>query len=57
MRHTFATRALEQGMQMKTLQKILGHSTLAMTMDKYSHVLENTLEKEMQKLSDLSITV
>lgn len=57
MRHTFATRALEQGMQMKTLQKILGHSTLAMTMDKYGHVLEDTLEKEMNKMLDIPLVV
>ena len=57
MRHTFATRALEQGMQMKTLQKILGHSTLAMTMDKYGHVLEETLEKEMNKMLDIPLVV
>ena len=57
MRHTFVTRALEQGMQIKTLQKILGHSTLAMTMDKYGHVLEETLEKEMNKMLDIPLVV
>ena len=31
--HTFATRAIENGMQPKTLQHILGHGTLKMTMD------------------------
>lgn len=49
LRHTFATRCIEAGMKPKTLQKILGHSTLSMTMDLYVHVTDETLEKEMQK--------
>lgn len=50
-RHTFATRAIENGMQPKTLQKILGHGSLQMTMDLYCHVTEDTLFDAM-KLMD-----
>ena len=46
-RDTFATRFIEQGGNPQTLKKILGHSSLAMTMDLYSHVLPNTKQKEM----------
>ena len=49
LRHTFATRAIERGMNPKTLQKILGHGTLQMTMGLYCHVTEDTLYKEMEK--------
>lgn len=35
---------------MQTLKTILGHSSLAMTMDLYSHVLPNTKQKEMDSL-------
>lgn len=49
-RHTFATRAIESGVTPKTLQKLLGHGTLQMTMDLYCHVTEDTLFEEMQKL-------
>lgn len=49
-RHTFATRAIENGMQPKTLQKILGHGTLAMTMDLYCHTTDDTLFSEMAKM-------
>ena len=49
LRHTFATRAIECGMNPKTLQKLLGHGTLQMTMDLYCHVTEDTLFLEMEK--------
>lgn len=47
-RDTFATRAIECGMNPKTLQKILGHSKINITMEIYTHVMEDTKEKEMQ---------
>ena len=50
MRDTFATRYIEQGGSPQTLKTILGHSSLAMTMDLYSHVLPNTKQKEMDNL-------
>lgn len=50
LRDTFATRFIEQGGQPQTLKTILGHNSLAMTMDLYSHVLPNTKQKEMDNL-------
>lgn len=50
-RDTFATRYLEQGGNMKTLQTILGHSKIAMTMDVYAHVLPNTKKDEMDRIN------
>ena len=51
-RHTFATRAIENGMRPQTLKAILGHSTLAMTMDLYSHVLPTTKAEEMELIAN-----
>lgn len=50
LRDTFATRFIEQGGQPQTLKTILGHSSLAMTMDLYSHVMPNTKQKEMNNI-------
>ena len=47
-RHSFATRAIENGMQPKTLQKIMGHGSLQMTMDLYCHVTNDTLFDAMK---------
>ena len=52
LRHTFATRCIEEGMQPKTLQHILGHATLAITMDLYCDVMEDTKREEMAKIAD-----
>ena len=53
LRHTFATRAIECGMNPKTLQKLLGHGTLQMTMDLYCHVLDETLKEEMSIIAEM----
>lgn len=52
-RATFATRCIEQGMQPKTLQVILGHASLKMTMDLYAHVLPNTKAEELARVDFL----
>lgn len=49
-RATFATRAIEQGMNPQTLKTILGHKNLSVTMDLYAHVLPNTKQEEMRAL-------
>lgn len=51
LRHTFATRAFESGIPPKVVQQILGHSSLEMTMDLYTHVTEDVQSKEIQKLA------
>ena len=53
LRHTFATKAIDKGMRPKTLQKILGHNSLQMTMDLYCHVEESTLKTEMALIGEV----
>lgn len=61
LRHTFATRSLEAGMDIKTLSEILGHSSYRITLDIYVHssfdlkkdslnVLVSYLNKGKQKI-------
>ena len=51
LRHTFATRAIENGMPPQTLKAILGHSNLALTMDLYSHVLGDQKQAGMELIA------
>lgn len=54
LRHTFATRCIENGVQPKTLQKILGHSSINVTMDLYVHVTDEQLFSEIEKMNNVS---
>ena len=43
LRHTYATCAIENEIQPKVLQKLLGHASIQTTMDKYVHVTDDSL--------------
>ena len=55
LRHTFATRCIENGVKPKALQKMLGHSCISTTMDLYVHVTDEELEAEAKKIDLLAI--
>lgn len=53
LRHTFSTRALEVGMDYKTLSEILGHASVAITMDLYVHSLDEHKKNQINKLNQI----
>ena len=54
LRHTFATRCVEAGFDMKTLSEILGHSNVATTMNLYVHP---NLELKRENMNRLKVMV
>ena len=48
LRHTYATRAIERGMQPKVLQQLLGHASIKTTMDKYVHVSDDSMQNAVR---------
>ena len=49
LRHTFATRCFENEMKPKVVQKLMGHSNITVTLNIYTHVLENKMDEEIKK--------
>lgn len=50
LRHTFATEALEHGMDVKTLSAIIGHVSAATTLNIYAHVTDVMRRQAAQKI-------
>ena len=51
LRHTFATRAVEVGFEIKSLSEVLGHSSTTITLDRYVHSSMELKRDNMRKLS------
>ncbi|WP_438588761.1 tyrosine-type recombinase/integrase [Dubosiella newyorkensis] len=49
-RHSFATRCLESGMDVKSLSEVLGHSSCKITLDTYVHVFDGS--KKTRNVAD-----
>jgi integrase len=54
-RHTFATRALELGIDIKTLSEILGHSNVSITLNIYAHSLMEHKKAAIEKFNNMYI--
>lgn len=50
LRHTFATRAIECGMDIKTVADIMGHQNASITLNRYAHCMLDHKIEMMQKL-------
>lgn len=53
LRHTFATRAIENGVNVKAISDILGHATVQITMDLYCHSSLDLMCDSMNKIAGL----
>jgi len=51
-RHMFATRGLENGIELRVMQELLGHASIKMTADLYTHVMPDKKRDSIMKLSD-----
>ena len=55
LRHTFATRCVELGFDIKSLSEILGHANVNITLNRYVHPSMEQKQKNMNLLSELLI--
>lgn len=55
LRHTFATRCVESGFDVKSLSEILGHANVTTTLQRYVHPSMELKKNQMEKLQKISI--
>ena len=55
LRHTFATRCIEVGFEVKSLSEILGHSSVKVTLDRYVHSSMELKRTNINKLSAIGL--
>ena len=51
LRHFYASMLIEQRMNLKKIQKLMGHSDIKTTMNYYGHLIERVAEKNEEKFS------
>ena len=51
LRHTFATRCIEAGVDVKSLSEILGHANVNITLNTYVHSSDNLKKKYVKRLA------
>ena len=55
LRHTFATRAVEVGFEIKSLSEVLGHATTTITLERYVHSSMELKRNNMSKLAAVGL--
>lgn len=55
LRHTFATRCVENGFDIKSLSEILGHADVSTTLRRYIHPSMNLKRQQMERLQTVTI--
>ena len=53
LRHTYATRCFEAGMELKAVSSQLGHASVKTTADIYIHLMQEKAIAEVDKLSEI----
>ena len=52
LRHSYATRLFEAGVQIKTVQKLMRHKYIQTTINVYTHVMPNVIDDAIEKLNE-----
>lgn len=52
-RHTYCSNMAKSGISVKTLQYLMGHTDIAVTMNVYTHISFNDAEEELKKMEEL----
>jgi len=53
LRHTYASMLIKSGVDIKTVQEVLGHSSASITLDIYGHAFKVTKAGAMKRLGDM----